>query len=353
METFQCDILIVGAGPAGAAAAGAAAKKGADVLLVERRDTVGLPVQCAEFIPAMLKGQVNLKANYVAQKVVGMKTFRPGMETKITKAPGYIVHRDQFDQALVADATASGARVMTGTRVVSKSDQGVVQLRSKSNQVSQVQAKIIIGADGPHSTVGTWVDARNENLLPGAQVTMGLNEALDHTEVYFRPDIFAGYGWLFPKEKTANIGLGLKRMPGDIDSLRTILDRFVEDLKTMGKVNGEPLGYAAGWIPAEPVRKTVFGSVALVGDAAGHTHAITGAGIFAAVLGGKMAGKWAGRAVQENQLDLLNEYDAEWQDLMSDTLGRAFERRQYMENAWDDFETTVQKCWVAFREYYG
>ena len=109
----------------------------------------------------------------------------------------------------------------------------------------------------------------------------------------------------------------------------------------------------AGWIPAEPVRKAVYGCVALVGDAAGHTHPITGAGIFAAVVGGGMAGKWAGRAIEEKDSGLLNRYDDEWQDLMGDTLNRAHRRRCHMEENWNDFGATVQKCWVAYRDYYA
>ncbi len=125
------------------------------------------------------------------------------------------------------------------------------------------------------------------------------------------------------------------------------------DLAVKNKIIGKPVGYAAGWIPAEPVRRTVYGCIALVGDAAGHTHPITGAGIFAAVVGGKMAGKWAGRAIDENDNGLLSRYDDEWQDLMADTLDRAHRRRCHMEENWDDFDATVQKCWVAFRDYYA
>ena len=112
------------------------------------------------------------------------------------------------------------------------------------------------------------------------------------------------------------------------------------------------MAYAAGWIPAEPLRKTVYNDMVLVGDAAGHTHPITGAGIFAAVTGGRMAGKWAARAIQENKLELLARYDEEWRDLMGDTLNRAYSRRQHMEQHWDDFSATIDKTWVAYRGYY-
>jgi geranylgeranyl reductase family protein len=353
MDLQPCDILVVGGGPAGAAAARSAALSGAKVLLVERRSIVGIPVQCAEFIPAMLLRKINLGRGFVVQTIKGMKTFRPETPETVTKAPGYIIQRDLFDQALVQAAQDEGARVLTATRAVDHWDSGAVILKQKAGRYIKVQPWIIIGADGPHSTVGRWVGAINTHLLPGAQVTMALTRPLNHTEVHFRPDIFAGYGWLFPKGRFANVGLGLKRNDTSSERIRKRLDRFVADLKSQNKIQGHPVSYTAGWIPAEPVRQTVYNHIALVGDAAGHTHSITGAGIFAAVIGGQMAGKWAGRAVRAKDITLLGRYDDEWQDLMADTLQRAHERRRFMEAQWHNFKTTVQHCWVAYREYYG
>ena len=68
-----------------------------------------------------------------------------------------------------------------------------------------------------------------------------------------------------------------------------------------------------------------------------------------------MAGKWAGRAVRENNPDLLENYDQEWKELMALSLMRAYQRRQQMEAEWtaDDFSATVQNSWVAYRQYYS
>lgn len=353
MDEQYCDILVVGAGPAGSAAALAAAKKGAKVLMVERRSTIGVPVQCAEYIPAMLMGKVNLGHRFVAQTIKGMKTFRPNAPETLMKAPGYIIHRDRFDQALAKAAEDCGVSIMTSTRAMERQASGAVMLKTAQGRRTKIQPRIIIGADGPHSAVGRWVGALNRNLLPGVQMTFELTRPLDHTEVYFSPDIYAGYGWLFPKGEHANVGLGLKRNNRNTERIRGTLEKFAAELKAQKKIKGHPTAYAAGWIPAESVRRAVHGTTVLVGDAAGHTHPITGAGIFAAVIGGRMAGKWAGRAINEDNMDVLRRYDDEWQDLMGDTLNRAYLRRQYMEQKWDDFSTTVQKCWVAYRDYYA
>ena len=145
----------------------------------------------------------------------------------------------------------------------------------------------------------------------------------------------------------------MSNTPHNHTRIGVVLDRFIARLKADGKITGQPVRYAAGWIPAEPVRQAVHGNVLLVGDAAGHTHPITGAGIANAVVCGEMAGRWAAKAVEKDNVSVLKHYDRQWQDLFQDTLDRAHQRRQTMESGWQDFTRTVKSCWIGFREYYA
>ena len=349
----SCDILVVGAGPAGGATALAAARRDTRVLVVDRRQVVGMPVQCAEYIPAMLMGRLDLGKSFIVQGTRGMKTYLPGEPVREMRAPGFTIHRHLFDQAMICAAIDSGAGLMTSTRVVQRIDDETVLLKRRDGQYLPARAKIIVGADGPRSTVGRWVGAVNHNLLPGVQATMPLAAPMDWTEVYFDPEIYAGYGWLFPKKDVANIGIGLKTTPRNPTKTRAVLERFISRLRDSGKVTGQAVGYAAGWIPAEPVRQAVYGNVLLVGDAAGHTHPITGAGIANAVVCGEMAGRWAAKAVEMDDPGVLHHYDDQWLDLFRHSLDHAHRRRQTMESCWQDFTDTVRSCWIAFREYYA
>ena len=105
----SCDILVVGAGPAGGATALAAASRGMRVLIVDRRQVVGVPVQCAEYIPAMLMGHLDLDKSFIVQQIRGMRTYLPDEPVTKTRAPGFTIDRELFDQALIQAASDVGA----------------------------------------------------------------------------------------------------------------------------------------------------------------------------------------------------------------------------------------------------
>ena len=352
MERLKCDILVVGAGPAGSSAARAAARRGLEVLVVERRDTIGVPVQCAEFIPAPLLGEIDLARDFVVQSVSEMRTILPDGEITVMRSPGFMIRRDLFDQSLARAAEEEGARVLASTRVL-RMEEGAVVVRSSGEAGEEsVAAKVIIGADGPCSTVGRWIGSENRNLIPAVQWRVPLVSPMEHTEVHFHEEFYGGYGWLFPVGREANVGLGRKRRNAHDEGIGKVLERFVSRLAEEGKVEQRPIRTTAGWIPAEAARKVTRGNVLLVGDAAGHTHPITGAGVSQAVIGGRMAGKWAARAVETGDLSLLGAYEEEWRELFGDAQARARRRRKSLEENWDRLETAVKASWIAFREYY-
>jgi digeranylgeranylglycerophospholipid reductase len=319
--------------------------------MVERKPAVGTPVRCAEYIPAPLLGEVNLGRDFVVQGVRGMRTILPDGEEKTIRTPGFMIARDLFDQALCRAARDAGAGLLLDTRVISWKD-GRVLVRQRRGDLAEIRARVVIGADGPHTTVGRWIGSVNRSLIPAAQVRVPLVNPTDFTEVYFQGSFYGGYGWLFPRGKEANVGLGVKRVSRGEVRLSEALDRFVVQLEERGRVTNQPLSRTAGWIPAEPLRRVVHGPFMLVGDAAGHTHPITGAGVFQAVTGGKMAGRWAARSLQKQDQNLLKGYEEEWRDLFAESHERGFRKRQLLEKEWGRLNEVVKCCWVAFQEYY-
>jgi digeranylgeranylglycerophospholipid reductase len=351
MNVEHWDILVVGAGPAGSSAALSAVRQGARVLVVERRRVVGIPVRCAEYIPAPLLRDAPGDRSFVVQAIQGMRTIIPGGEVTETRAPGFMIRRDRFDQALAGEAGKMGAEIRLSTRALFMHN-GRTILKGHDGRSYAVEAKVVIGADGPHSTVGRWIGTVNQNMIPALQVKVSLARAMDYTEVYFNHDIYGGYGWLFPKRNGANVGVGMRRR-GRFESIKQVLDRFLSVLNRAGKIEGEPFGMTAGWIPVSPLKKSVQGNILLVGDAAGQTHPITGAGVTQAMICGRKGGKWAARAVETGDIHTLSGYEKDWREHFGDTLERASIRRRTLEREWGRLESIIKSCWVAYKEYYA
>jgi geranylgeranyl reductase family protein len=346
-----CDVLVVGAGPAGASAALAAARAGARVTVVDRRGTIGRPVQCAEYIPALLLREVPACAPAVVQRVNAMRTFVRGEPAGDLAAPGCMVDRDRFDRLLAAEAERAGAQLLTATAAL-RCDGDAVVLKRRGGEPFVLRPRVVVGADGPRSTVGRWVGLINRRFVPAAQARVRLVQPLDVTEVYLHPDYHAGYAWLFPKQGTANAGVGFAPSPGGRRP-GAALAAFLAALERRGRIAGPVLSRQAGWIPVEPLDRTVRGNRLLAGDAAGQTHPVTGAGIFSAVTCGAMAGRWAARAALEGDPGLLEGYEEEWRDLLGSTLARAAAKRRLMESGWGRFDAIIRSCWVAFEEYHA
>jgi len=354
MEKLYTDILVVGAGPAGSAAALAAAgTSAASILVIERKKIIGHPVQCAEFIPARIASDLQLGTPVCVQKIRGMHTYIQGRLAKTTRTPGYTIHRGKMDQLLARRAADSGCRILTSTRAVSMSEDGTVLIQDDERIQKKVMAKIVIAADGPLSIFRRWLNTPRQRLLPAVQKRFALTTRSDHTSVYFSPEIFGGYGWVFPKNDHANVGLGFTLQTRNHMRAAQLLEEFVLTLKEKGVIEGEPLASSGGWIPVEPLLKAVMDKVVFVGDAAGHTHPITGAGIFSALTCGEMAGRWAAEAIRQNDVDLLQCYDEEWRDLFTRSLVHAFRKRTWMEAEWQHFDQIIKSCWIAFSEYHG
>ncbi len=349
----RVDVLVVGAGPAGSTAARVAAAEGVRVLVVEQRPVVGVPVQCAEYVPLQIAGHVSLPERCIAQRIRTLCTHLPDGEIVETPAAGYVLDRVLFDKALAVAACRAGAEIWTGARAwrFTPHASGLTVEVKRGARVEAVECRVLIGADGPRSTVGRWAGQVNAEFIDAVQVEVLLHAPQESTHVYFDPACRGGYGWLFPKGETANVGVGVsRRMGGDPqEALAHLLER-------VGIKEGAIIGRTAGRVPAGgPVASIRLGNVLLAGDAAGHTHPVTGAGIASAIVGGELAGKAAAQAVQTDSLAALDEYEREWEAFMGGPLRHALDKRRYLDRHWSDdppmLSSVVRKTWVAFKEY--
>ncbi len=347
------DLIVVGAGPAGSRAAQEAARRGVKVLLIDRKERIGFPVQCAELVSQWVFRHASFSPNAIVQSIEAMILHLPDQAPLKMKHPGYMLSRSLFDQELTIAAVEAGTELSIGTRALHVSSEGI--LLQQGAKERWIQAKVIIGADGVHSVVARSVHRSASREVRALQYEIVLFEPQSHIDIYFHPDFEGGYAWLFPKGKSANVGIGVTASKTAL--LQELLDRFLRELKNTGRLPRiEIVSKTGGSIPCEPREKIVFGNILLVGDAAGHAHPITGAGILNALIGGQLAGKIAAEAILRGDLQHLNHYEAECREAFGRSLRYAFFKRNFLEEHWNrpdrDWNTLIRQTWVGFKDYY-
>jgi geranylgeranyl reductase family protein len=293
------DVLVVGAGPAGAAAGLAARRRGLDVLVVDKatfpRDKTcgdGLTTAALRFLE-QLGIDIRTLPGYMAVRETVLVS-PSGRHVSLPLPPegdhAAVVPRVELDAAIVAKARESGVEVRDGTAVtgVEVAADGVsVALGANGT----VRAGVVVAADGHYSFVrrsvrpaappelGTWHAFR--------QYFQGVDER--RLWVLFEADLLPGYAWVFPlPDRRANVGFGVLRHPGmsgkELNARwREVLAR--PTVRTVLGPDAEPEATHRAWpIPASfEYDALADGRVLYVGDAANAVDPLTGEGIAQAI----------------------------------------------------------------------
>jgi menaquinone-9 beta-reductase len=312
---FDCDIGVVGAGPAGAAAATHLARAGLRPLLIDAqafpRDKV-----CGDFVgPVALQELQALglgaRDDYRASNVIhGAALFLDGRELISSPIPalpglpshGRVVPRKLFDQWLFEAARGAGVPVLERHRVrgYDVDADGITLHLDGPDAARTIRARALIGADGSASAVARRLRGRpaadDSRIIAVRAYYENVTGPADRCDLYFSGASFPGYYWLFPTgASTANVGVGmlLDTLPPTQEHLRDLLLQLVENdaalrerlagARLVGKVVGWPL---ATYDPADAI---VGDRVLLAGDAAGLINPLNGEGIQYALLSGRWA----------------------------------------------------------------
>jgi len=354
-EGTTTDVLIVGLGPAGASAARAAAAAGHAVVAVDRKREAGLPVQCAEFVPAMPGPATDAVNAARCQRILSMHTYvEDALPDLKDDFPGVMLDRATFDQHLVARASDAGAECRLGIYVTAIDDDG----RVRFSDGTAVAPRVLIGADGPRSRVGAAIDAKNTELVVARQMTVPLPDPHPATDIFLAAAYRGGYAWLFPRGSVANLGLGV--VPEASGTLNDLLADLHRALVRTGRVGADVMSRTGGAIPVGgmvgPHGRLGETLVLLCGDAAGLTNPVTGAGITPAVMSGSLAGESAADWLGGNG-HAATEYAEELRDLFGGALARAVRRRRAIlsryENGQRPNDAELRGAWIAYPEYWA
>lgn len=303
-----CDVLVVGAGPAGTAAAIVLRRAGRSVTVIDKA-TFPRDKCCGDGLTTLALRELDglgLRPEAVADwyDVDAAYLRSPsGREVRVplpsTGRYAAVAPRQQLDAALVDLARAAGAQVLDGHGFTSI-DQSTEHLDVEVEGIGTVRTRYVVAADGMWSPVRKAVGA----AVPGyrgewhafrqyaGNVT---GPAAERLIVWFEPDLLPGYAWSFPLPgNRANIGFGVlrdgtRRVQDMADLWRDLLARphVVEALGAGFELEGR---HTAWPIPAriDDIPLT-SGRVLFVGDAAAATDVMTGEGIGQALLTGRLA----------------------------------------------------------------
>jgi geranylgeranyl reductase family protein len=317
---LDCDVIIAGAGPAGAATAIHLASCGISVIVVESeafpRDKV-----CGDFVSPMALRELRAlgvaalpeyRTSHIVRHAAVHVDGKHLMTSAIPKVPGLQAHgrvipRKALDHWIAGRAVAAGAQLWENCRVDKfEIRRGHVQVGiRRAGQASTLRARMLIGADGSSSVVARVLRGRGvppeDRIIAVRGYFEGVEGPSNRADIYFSRKIFPGYYWLFPHSKTgANVGVGMamKTVPPNRDHLRTVLlDLVQHDPALRGRLgNARQAGDIVGWpLSTFDADLPITGDrVILVGDAAGLINPLNGEGIQYALL----SARWAADAVK-------------------------------------------------------
>ncbi len=341
-EKIRVDVAIIGAGPAGSAAAINCHKNGLSVALLDKatfpRDKVcgdGIPLKTFKLLEELgFKEKEFFKNGY---KINRLKVYGPqnhitvygGLQSDASTKSGCIP-RTEFDYAIYRRAESISDHVLSAHKLVSIKNSGDWQLlevyNRKNDQTRHIEARLVIAADGANSYT-----ARLLNLLKRDQA-----HHFDGLRWYFKGKKFdssvhlfydsrtlPGYVWVFPvAADMANVGIMLNKKQKK-NTGKTIRDIFLEviehnpELKKLlsgaepvNEMKGAPL--PLGTLPGSRVTDGAI----LVGDAAAFINPVTGGGIYFAILSAMKAAEIATYLIRENlppTKENLLSYEQWWQ----------------------------------------
>ncbi len=275
--------------------------------ILEKRKVVGEPVQCAEGVSefGLASNGLRPRDEWVAQRVTGAKCVVPsGKWFYITRLPGYAIDRAAFDRWIVQGALSDGAELRTSTRAtgVSRHD-GAWRVQTTGETID---AHVVIGADGPASFVARQAGlVRNLERIPAYEYRFRREDVplLDPEFflLYIGEAYDGGYAWVFPKGDAVNVGAG-----GHIDAHAATVAfcrRFGIDVNRRTQT-------IAGSIPSRyDLTALAVPGLAIVGDAAGITNPMNGAGIHPGIFSGRIAGELAVAALDHENPSAMIAYD--------------------------------------------
>ena len=310
----DCDVVVVGGGPAGLIAARELASAGFSVRVVEEHDVIGAPVHCTGVLGLDAFAELGLSRRAIVGVADAARFISPNGTTVVVRAErvrAAVVDRAIFDGELADAAVAAGATIHTGVRVVGVAPaKKSVTIRTVDADFEARAAVLACGASYRFNrALGLGVP---DVLVHSAQLEVPF-PPLDELQVHFGRTIApGGFAWVVPfvrdGTRVARVGLLCERDAG------ASFQAFASVIRSAHRIEEpwpEPRLKA---LPLSPVPRTWTDRILAVGDAAGLVKPTTGGGIYYGLLTGHLAAGVLAEALAADRLDggRLREYERRW-----------------------------------------
>ena len=322
---MDADVLVVGAGPAGATAARALASAGVSTLLLDRAAFPrhkpcggALSARAVTRFPYLSSALPRISTHWISRlHLEGPTGTSVRLESR--RPAALMIRRVEFDRLLVDLASEAGASIVEQAEVIEAAHRGS-RLEVRTRDGRRFTGRYLIAADGVHS-----VTARRLGLVdawPRSSLAIDMMEetparvlrAVDPGTLWVRygarasrrdgdSALWEGYAYVFPKREHTNVGIGYllpayrAASPGPAYASQRA---FVNELIDTGVLSGASARecFTPFLIPvAGPRREVARGPVLLAGDTAGFVNGLTAEGIYYAMVSGELAGKAIVRAL--------------------------------------------------------
>lgn len=355
--TRKHEVIVVGAGPAGATTATILAQQGHDVLLLDRHN-FPRDKTCGDAVPAGAIGimyelgmRERVETAVARNELYPLNTMRlvspkghtmiAGLHKGEMGTDSYVAPRLYFDAIIQQHALASGAAFQQAQVTAPILENGrVTGVTAKANGRSQeFLGQVVVGADGVTSSITRALRPKPAQHSDNHRA-VALRAYIDDIEIvphevefYLYNEILPGYAWIFPTgPRSANIGLGMRldHFRQKKQSLEEMLRQFlnIPAIKSRLKEGGK-LRDVATWqlnFGSQKHLQYVFEGAILVGDAAGFINPLTGGGIHNSLVSARLAAQTVHQALAQRETSraAMLGYEQACQEAMWDGMVRSF-----------------------------
>lgn len=331
------DVIVAGAGTAGAITACTIASRGHSVLLVDRksRENIGKKT-CGDALAAHhprtlrdLIGLPQIPDSLIVHRIEGIDLISPDRDHRLRldgpTIEGFTLDRLQLGQWLLALAEDAGAQVMPSTRVkrllLDENKVAGISVREHGKRADkEVSARIVVDATGATGMLRRQLPPESpiEHSIKRKDMMVAWRSILNTPEHTFEtPNILeiywdqgqtpGGYTWVFPRgSHQVNVGLGLLTLR-EHSGPREIFDTFVRPNWDFMATNLVEMDSGGGIAPMRrPIDTLVDDNFLLVGDAGCQVNPVHGGGIGPSMLGGALAGIAASDALDANDTSITS-----------------------------------------------